>query len=95
VLTVPLFPCVADGRADEDGGDGEGKCRGQAEGDDAPDDAAEALLGEDLQVEEEEGDLDETKSREVGDFANPEVLRWYVSRRTLEVTRFFVPEVLL
>jgi hypothetical protein len=79
VLAVPLFPGVADGRANKDGGETEGQGRGQAEDDDAPDDTAEALLREDLQVEEQEGDLDEAEGREVGDFANPEVLWRIVS----------------
>ena len=61
VFAVPLLPGIADGRADEDGGEGKGESRGQAEDDDGPDDAAEALLREDLQVEEQEGDLDESK----------------------------------
>lgn len=61
VLTVPLLPGEADRRADKSCGDGESNGGCQTEENDGPYDATEALLGEDLQVKEQEGNLDEAQ----------------------------------
>ena len=74
VLAVPLFPGEADRRAD--------KCSRKAKCnhgcnlnvDDGPHRLTKSLLWEDLQEEEQEGELDETEGVEVRDLAYPEVL---------------------
>lgn len=74
VLAVPLFPGEADRRAD--------KCSRKAKCnhgcnlnvDDGPHRLTKSLLWEDLQEEEQEGELDETEGVEIRDLAYPEQL---------------------
>ena len=72
VLAIPLFPSKADRRADK------GSCKAKCDHgcnlnvDDGPHGLSESFLWEDLQKEEQKGELDETKGVEICDLAYPE-----------------------
>lgn len=75
MLFVPLLPGKADRGTDERGCEPKSDHRRDLEVDHRPYDLSEPLLGEDLEEEQKEGDLDETQSGEICDLADPEVLQ--------------------
>ena len=75
VFTIPLLPREADRRAYESGGETERYHGCNLNVDDSPHNLSEALFREDLEEEEQERDLDESKSDEIRNLADPEILQ--------------------
>ena len=74
MLAVPLFPSKADRRANKRCCKTEGDHGCNLNIDDDPHGLSKSLFRENLQEEEQKGELDETESVEVRDLAYPEVL---------------------
>lgn len=84
MFTVPLFPRKAHRRANKNSCEAKGHYTSQDKEDDAPHYTTEALLGEYLQKEEEEGDFNEAEDSKVDDLGDPKVLMVEVLARVRE-----------
>lgn len=79
MFSVPSFPRKTDRRTNENGGETKSYHRCDLKVDDSPHNFSEALLGEDLKEEKQEGYFDEAEGGEVRNLADPEILQYDIS----------------